>query len=115
MLRRTYTQDYCQYRFLNRKIYTLNTPVDRSKSIPLGSKTLCELRLRSLSNDRDVNQNTNYAFRNLLATYNAVDIVLFCITNKSDTITPLVEDHVVYIFGGSLRPQQTAFHPYFVQ
>lgn len=39
MLRRTYTQDYCQYRFLNRKIYTLNTPIDRSKSIPLGSKT----------------------------------------------------------------------------
>lgn len=35
-------------------------------------------------------------------TNNDVDIVLFYITNKSDTIISLNEDYIVFIFGGSL-------------
>ncbi len=87
MLRHTYTQDYCQYRFLNRKIYTLNTPIDRSKSIPLGSKTLGELRLRSLGNDRDVGNTNHFKIYLYVATHTDVP---FYNSNTNNMIMSLV-------------------------
>ena len=37
---RTYTPDYCQYRFLNRKIYTLNMAVNTEQSVACASVSL---------------------------------------------------------------------------
>ncbi len=118
MLRHTYTQDYCQYRFLNRKIYTLNTPIDRSKSIPLGSKTLGELRLRSLGNDRDVANTTDVANTNHFKIYLYAAThtdVPFYNSNTNNMIMSLVVVVCCVDFWGVFPSATNPFPPYFVQ